>query len=132
MPQYAIHDERGTIDRIVDLPELDIEHQLAEGELYTEVDKTTEPWDRIDVSARTIIKVDPATVDPPRVLTVEDQRVQSYPSIGEQLDMLWHAMDRGEIPKAAAFYNRILAVKQALPHNVAAPIEVVDVVTKKE
>ena len=42
-------------------------------------------------------------------------RQRSYPPIGEQLDMLYHAMDRGEIPKATAFYETIKAVKEATP-----------------
>ena len=42
-------------------------------------------------------------------------RQRAYPPIGEQLDMLYHAMDRGEIPKATAFYETIKAVKEAAP-----------------
>lgn len=38
-----------------------------------------------------------------------------YPAITDQLDMLWHAMDSGEIPKANAWYNEIKAVKDANP-----------------
>lgn len=39
----------------------------------------------------------------------------SYPSKGDQLDMLWHAMDIGQIPKAQQFYNTIKAVKDKYP-----------------
>lgn len=42
-------------------------------------------------------------------------RQRAYPPIGEQLDMLFHAMDRGEIPKATAFYETIKAIKDAVP-----------------
>lgn len=42
-------------------------------------------------------------------------RQRAYPSIGEQLDMLWHAMDRGEIPKAGAFYEVIKEIKETVP-----------------
>lgn len=38
-----------------------------------------------------------------------------YPPITEQLDMLWHAMDRGDIPKAGEFYETIKAVKDSTP-----------------
>lgn len=42
-------------------------------------------------------------------------RQRAYPPIGEQLDMLFHAMDRGEIPKATAFYETLKAIKEATP-----------------
>lgn len=43
------------------------------------------------------------------------QRLREYPGIGQQLDMLWHSMDTGEIPKAPTFYNTIKAVKAKYP-----------------
>lgn len=42
-------------------------------------------------------------------------RFAEYPGIGQQLDMLWHSMNNGEIPKAAAFYDAIKAVKDKYP-----------------
>lgn len=42
-------------------------------------------------------------------------RQRAYPAIGEQLDMLWHAMDRGEIPKAQVWYDSIKQVKDSVP-----------------
>lgn len=41
----------------------------------------------------------------------------SYPPIEEQLDMLWHAMDQGSIPKAEPFYSTLQAVKQQSPKS---------------
>ena len=46
---------------------------------------------------------------------VRDARSQAYPSIGDQLDMLWHAMDDGVMPKVEPFYGSIKAVKDAHP-----------------
>lgn len=46
---------------------------------------------------------------------VQAQRKTDYPAIGEQLDMLYHAMDSGEIPKATDWYDAIKAVKDAHP-----------------
>ena len=43
------------------------------------------------------------------------KRSANYPSIGEQLDCLWHAMDDGILPKVEPFFSKILAVKQAHP-----------------
>ena len=45
------------------------------------------------------------------------QRNRKYPSIGEQLDMLWHAMDNNEIPRANTFYTAIQTVKNAHPKS---------------
>ena len=47
----------------------------------------------------------------------EYQRVRAtqYPSIADQLDMLWHAMDTGALPKVDSFYDAIKAVKDANP-----------------
>lgn len=42
----------------------------------------------------------------------KEKRVEQYPSIGDQLDMLWHAMNEGVLPKVNNFYDSILEVKQ--------------------
>lgn len=43
------------------------------------------------------------------------QRVNSYPPLGDQMDMLWHAMDSGALPRVEPFYGSIKAVKNAHP-----------------
>lgn len=44
------------------------------------------------------------------------KRMKEYPPISDQLDMLWHAMDKDEIPgKGSEWYESILAVKNAHP-----------------
>lgn len=42
-------------------------------------------------------------------------RALEYPAVGEQLDMLWHAMDQGALPKAEPFYTTLQRVKQQHP-----------------
>ena len=46
-------------------------------------------------------------------------RETAYPSIGDQLDMLWHAMDVGDwnikLIKTTSFYTELKAVKDANP-----------------
>jgi len=42
-------------------------------------------------------------------------RAQNYPALADQLDMLWHAMDTGALPKVDSFYNAIQAVKNEYP-----------------
>ena len=43
-------------------------------------------------------------------------RMNNYPPISDQLDMLWHMMDSETIPgKGREWYNTILAIKQEYP-----------------
>lgn len=44
-------------------------------------------------------------------------RASEYPAIGDQLDMLWHAIDAGTLNKTSDFYNAIKAVKDANPKS---------------
>lgn len=58
-----------------------------------------------------------------RLLSVYDaneykrQRAQEYPGLGDQLDMLWHAIDNGTLNKTSDFYTTIKAVKDAIPKS---------------
>ena len=49
----------------------------------------------------------------------KDDRRSSYPTIGDQLDMLWHAIDTGNWTaakvKTTDFYTELKAVKDANP-----------------
>lgn len=51
----------------------------------------------------------------PVVSRMPPQSMRVYPSVGDQLDSLWHAMDSGEIPVASVFYNAIKMAKDANP-----------------
>jgi hypothetical protein len=46
---------------------------------------------------------------------VSDTRRRAYPSLGDQMDMLWHAMDANVMPRVEPFYSQIKAVKDANP-----------------
>lgn len=46
---------------------------------------------------------------------VSEARRKAYPSLGDQMDMLWHAMDDNVIPRVEPFYSQIKAVKDANP-----------------
>lgn len=67
-------------------------------------------------------RVVPVQAPAPFVVTYDDLRKQSYPSIETQLDMLYHAMDSGELPVATGFYNAIKAVKDRYPVGYSAAI----------
>ena len=47
----------------------------------------------------------------------KNDRMMAYPTVGDQLGMLWHARDANETLKTqfADFYNAIKAVKDAHP-----------------
>ena len=42
-------------------------------------------------------------------------RKELYPSVGDQLDALWHAMDDGLIPKIEPMYSDIKSIKEEIP-----------------
>jgi len=51
--------------------------------------------------------------------TYAEKRAAAYPEIGDQLDMLWHAIDTGDWTaakvKTTDFYTQLKAVKDANP-----------------
>lgn len=47
--------------------------------------------------------------------TYDQQRQMLYPSVEDQMDMLWHAMDTDQTPKLEPFYSSIKAIKDAYP-----------------
>lgn len=58
----------------------------------------------------------PTHPDPSYVIPYTSRRMREYPSVPDQLDMLWHMMDDDTIPgKGSDWYNAILAVKTAHP-----------------
>lgn len=44
-----------------------------------------------------------------------ERRAEDYPSLEEQMDMLWHGMREGTIAKVEPFYSRIASVKERYP-----------------
>lgn len=56
--------------------------------------------------------VDATTTQAP---SYAEQRRNAYPIMGDQLDMLWHAMDAGILPKVQDFYDAIKSVKDQYP-----------------
>lgn len=55
----------------------------------------------------------PAPID----MDYRKARLEQYPPLNEQLDMLWHAMDAGVLPRVEPMYSRIKAVKLAYPKD---------------
>jgi hypothetical protein len=48
-------------------------------------------------------------------LNYEIKRKREYPVIGEQLDLLWHAIDDGTLDKTSDFYTSLKATKDKYP-----------------
>ena len=44
-----------------------------------------------------------------------ENRAKAYPEVGEQLDMLWHAIDAGTLDKTSDFYTTLKQVKDTYP-----------------
>lgn len=47
--------------------------------------------------------------------SAQQLRRDAYPSVGAQLDWLWHAMNDGTLPRVEPFYSEIKAVKERYP-----------------
>ena len=55
-------------------------------------------------------------VKPKDKRTYAEKRAMEYPEIGEQLDMIWHAIDEGlPLDKTSDFYLQLKAVKEKYP-----------------
>ena len=49
------------------------------------------------------------------IMSYAEQRVKEYPPIGDQLDMLWHAIDNNTLDKTSNFYLTLKQVKDQYP-----------------
>ena len=56
-----------------------------------------------------------AEIQRQQTLLYKDERAAQYPTITDQLDMLWHAIDSGSLDKDSDFYKSLKAVKDANP-----------------
>ena len=51
------------------------------------------------------------------------KRRAAYPSVNEQLDMLWKAMNENVLPRAEPFYSTIKGVKDLYPKTAQSRVE---------
>lgn len=131
MSKFIVHNAQGDILRVIDVPDEVAHLQLLEGEQLMPAADPKPHW-RVDTAKGEVIELpEPAApVNEPVPVLPEyvEQRLAIYPTVGEQLDMLWHAMDSGEIPKAMEFYQRIKAVKDAVPADAPVKPTIINVV----
>lgn len=110
---YIIFDAQGSILRTLsctpDVAELQVQPGEAMIEGVADVSK-----DAVDVATGQVI-AGGRVVDPSPATSYSQARRSMYPRVEEQLDMLWHAMDSLQIPRAEPFYTEIKAVKDANP-----------------
>jgi hypothetical protein len=101
---------------------------LTDGQIRTWIQAQSALLDNYKISLEGMLDevVDPVQINrqPPWTSTPPEPvpepayvalRRSEYPLIVDQLDMLWHSMDSGEITKATAFYNALKAVKDQYP-----------------
>lgn len=75
-------------------------------------------WNMPGVPQPTQKELDQWAIDLEPVKISQDARQsrrENYPAIGDQLDMLYKAMDVGILPKVPEFYDSIKAVKEEFP-----------------
>jgi len=111
---YALYDATGTIKSCGICPDGHEHLQLVNPGEMLYIGKA-EMHDRIDVATGKLIKGEPPAP------SYRDLRRREYPTIATQLDLLWHAMDQGDMPVAPEFYNAIKRVKDAHPKPDAIP-----------
>lgn len=55
-------------------------------------------------------------LEPRDTRTYSEKRAVEYPSIGDQLDLIWHSIDNGEsLDKNSDFYKALKEVKDKYP-----------------
>lgn len=86
----------------------------AAGELVVEAEADPEA-DSVDPQTKRVVVG--GRPKPPIDMDYRKARAAAYPSVREQLDMLWQAMDKKQIARAEPFYSRIKAVKDAYPKD---------------
>lgn len=79
--------------------------------LFIEVSDDAEPTNILQKDGRCIPWTDQIIEK-----TYIENRKEAYPRVTDQLDMLWHAMDIGEMPKAQDWYDTIAGIKEQYPN----------------
>lgn len=86
---------------------------------FVMVDETTIDWQSKDITQPT---EDEITAEVARLQAIEDYqkpRRDNFPFVGDQLDMIWHAIDADADLKTkfAAFYTAIKDIKDKYPKS---------------
>lgn len=122
MAKYAIYNmSSGKITRVVEVPASIISAQLTEGEAYILNDEAT-PFDSIKLDTMELEKGSDKISFRVNNLDELPLYVQSrralYPSVGEQLDLLFKDVESGmfgESAKQSTWFRNIDAIKRTIP-----------------
>ena len=109
--KYAMIDNSNNL--VVDV--YDEERQVPSNFYYVEFDD-----EEIEVLRRQVewngSEFIPHTHPEPELTNIQHRRI-NYPETALQLDMLWHGMDDGVLPKVDSFYDALKAIKDKYPKN---------------
>ncbi len=112
---FTVYDAQGVILRTGRVPETAFELQAQPGEFIVEA--AADPAkDSVNPATGEIV-VGGRPPDPVPTQSYAQVRRNMYPSVEDQLDMIWHAMDQNLLPRIEPFYSMLLSVKQAVPKN---------------
>lgn len=123
MKDFIVYSLSGEILRCGTAPASVFELQAGEGEHVLE-GKADPSNDVVDVASGVLVPggrqqpVVPAPAEPVKPPDYVLARMAAYPTVVEQLDMLWHAMDAYQIPRAEPFFSQIKSVKEAHPKGM--------------
>lgn len=116
MKQYVVHNAAGEIIRAGICQDEELLLQVWGSDEFL-VEGVGDPaTDAVDVATGEVVPGGkPTPPEPPYDYRAE--RAAAYPSIADQLDMLWSAMDENPGKRLEPFYSRIKAVKEAYPKD---------------
>lgn len=126
---YTIYDSTGNILVSGEVPADQVSLQLNRYPGAFLIEQESDPGtDVVDTVNATVLKGQKSP-PPPRVKLYDESRAELYPKLADQLDMLWHSMDDGTLPKAEPFYTYIKTIKQAYPKDDSTPTGSVSVIS---
>lgn len=117
MRHYVFYDASGNITGTCATTDTTAVVEPNPGEFVLEVDAPVDQdRDVVDVLAAAVLRgVKPAVTE--QADDYARVRRNMYPSVEDQLDMLWHAMDENQMVRIEPFYSAIKAVKDAVPKD---------------
>lgn len=122
MKHFTIYNQEGIILHSGQVSDEDFDLQILQpGENIIEA-QSDPKLDMVDPISKQVLPGAKPQVTPEVLAKLPEYvtaRTNSYPSVQEQLDMLWHAMDTGQAAKAEPFYSTIKAVKDTYPKDAA-------------
>lgn len=114
MSHFTVYNAAGEILRSGQCPEEFVSNQASAGE-FVIAQESDPASDMVDPATQQVLRgaKPPLPVD----MDYRRARLMAYPDLGDQLDMLWHAMDERPALRTEPFYSALKAVKDAYPKD---------------